>query len=147
MSIPSPRLASLPLLLSLLLGLGACEDRVGQCNELIGRMNPRTEALIVAVEGLSQIEAEPERLDALVTSIEQTERELAALQPEDPRLAEFARRYHRQLDEARRAADAMRTAAASKDPKGLNAAAKQTDAFLDGQAAIIEELNAYCTGP
>ncbi|MCA9707969.1 MAG: hypothetical protein KDK70_19105 [Myxococcales bacterium] len=126
--------------------LGGCEDRVAQCNELIGRLNPHTEAMIAGVEGLARIESDPGRLDALVAAIDTAEAELSVLELQDPRLAGLALRYRKQLMDARAAVDAMRAATAKHDAAGLNAAAKQADAFLDAQASIVEELNAYCTG-
>lgn len=141
------RLCRLMLVLGLVPALGpACDQRVSQCNELIGRLNPHTEAMARAVEGLARVESEPGRVDTLQGAIEQADRELAVLQLEDPRLAGFALRYRRQLMDARQAAQAMRGAAASKDPAGLHAAAQQADAFLEGQAELLEELNEYCVG-
>lgn len=133
-----------PWLLPLL--LAACEDRVGQCNALIGQLNPHTEAMISSVEGLARIESDPGRLDALTTVIEQADRDLAGVQLQDSQLAGFAARYRKQLEDARAAGEAMRTAVAAKDATGLHDAAKQADAFLDAQAAIVEELNTYCSG-
>lgn len=144
----SPRpmivLRLVPWLMPLL--LVACEDRVGQCNTLIGQLNPHTEAMIAGVEGLSRVEKDPGRLDALTAAIDRADGELAVLALQDPRLAGFALRYRQQLQDARAAADAMRTAMASEDTAGLHAAAKQADAFLDAQATIVEQLNAYCSG-
>jgi len=137
--------AVLPWLVLLLPSLG-CEERVSQCNALIGRLNPHTEAMVRAVEGLARVESEPGRLDALLGAIDQADHELAVLQLEDARLAGFALRYRRQLQDARQATEAMRSAAASKDPAGLHAAAKQSDAFLEAQAALLEDLNRYCSG-
>jgi len=130
----------LPLLLV------ACEDRVGQCNELIGRLNPHTEAMIEGVEGLRRIESQPGTIDALLVVIDRADKDLSVIQLEDQRLAGFALRYRRQLEDAREAAEALRSAVAAKDATGLNSAAKQADAFLDAQAGTVEQLNAYCSG-
>ena len=119
---------------------------MGQCNELISRLNPHTEAMIAGVEGLARIESDPGRLDALVAVIDAADADLAVLELQDQRLAGFALRYRKQLMEARAAGEAMRSAVGTRDAAGLNAAAKQADAFLDGQAATVEELNAYCSG-
>lgn len=133
------------LLWLVLLPLG-CEQRVSQCNELVGRLNPHTEAMVRAVEDLARVESDPSRLPALLDAIDRADQDLAVLQLEDPRLAGFALRYRRQLMDAKEAAGAMRSAMASKDPEGLHDAAKQADAFLEAQAAILEELNGYCSG-
>lgn len=130
----------------LAVGLGGCDQRVSQCNELVERLNPHTEAMVRAVEGLARVEAEPATLTALLEAIDRADGELAVIQLEDERLAGFGLRYRRQLMDARSAADAMRKAAAGHDVVGLNAAAKQADAFLEAQAAILEELNHYCAG-
>jgi hypothetical protein len=124
--------------------LGACDSRLRQCNDLVERLNPHTEALVRGVEGLARVESEPATLDALVEAIDGADRQLAVIQLEDERLAGFGLRYRRQLMDAHTAADAMRRAAAAKDEVGLNAAAKQADAFLEAQAAILDELNQYC---
>lgn len=142
MDSPTLRRLSCALLLPLL----ACERRVSECNELIGRLDPHTEAMVRAVEGLARVESEPERLSALRTATDLADRELAVIRLEDPRLAGFVLRYRRQLGDAHRAAEAMRRAADGKDPARLNAAAKQADAFLEAQAATLEELGQYCTG-
>lgn len=126
--------------------LGGCDQRVGQCNALIERLNPHTKAMVHAVEALARVESEPGTLDALAEAIEQADHDLAVIQLEEARLAGFALRYRRQLMDARAAADAMRKAAAAKDVVGLNAAAKQADAFLEAQAALLEELNQHCAG-
>jgi hypothetical protein len=126
--------------------LAGCDQRVGQCNALIEQLNPHTEAMVRAVEGLARVETQPGTLDALVEATERADHGLAVIQLEDERLAGFALRYRRQLMDARAAADAMRQAAAATDVVGLNAAAQQADAFLDAQAAILEELNQYCAG-
>ncbi len=126
--------------------LVACDDRVGQCNQLIERLNPHTEAMLQGVEGLARVEQDATRIDALLAAITAADKELAVLQLEDKRLAGFALRYRRQLMDARKAAEAMRAATAAKDAAGLNAAAKQADAFLEAQASIVEQLNAYCGG-
>lgn len=126
--------------------LAGCDQRVGQCNALIERLNPHTEAMVHAVEGLARVESQPGTLDALVEAIERADHDLAVVQLEEERLAGFALRYRRQLMDAQAAADAMRKAAAAKDVVGLNAAAKQADAFLEAQAALLEELNQYCSG-
>lgn len=128
------------------LALAGCNRRVGQCNELVERLNPHTEAMVRAVEGLARVETDPAALDALVGAIDLADRELAVVELDDERLAGFGVRYRKQLMDARAAADAMRKAAAEKNVAGLNAAAKQADAFLEGQAAILEELNHYCAG-
>ena len=130
----------LPLLLV------ACEDRVGQCNDLIGRLNPHTEAMIEGVGGLRHIESKPEMIDALLAAVDRADKDLSVIQLEDQRLAGFVLRYRRQLEDARDAAEALRSAVGSKDATGLNSAAKQADAFLDAQAATVEQLNAYCSG-
>lgn len=129
-----------------LLVVVGCDRRVGQCNELVERLNPQTTAMAAAVEGLARVESDPGTLDALVEAIDRADHELAVVQLEDERLAGFGLRYRRQLMDARAAADAMRRAAAEADVAGLNAAAKQADAFLDAQAAIVNELNHYCSG-
>lgn len=129
----------------LAVGLG-CDQRGSQCNELVERLNPHTEAMVRAVEGLARVESEPATLTALLEAIDRADGELAVVQLEDERLAGFGLRYRRQLMDARSAADAMRKAAAGQDVVGLNAAAKQADAFLEAQAAILEELNHYCAG-
>lgn len=140
-------LRRLPLLLLVgLVPLVGCDQRVGQCNELVERLNPHTEALVRAVEGLARVESDPGTLDTLVEAIDRADRELAVIQLEDERLAGFGLRYRRQLMDARAAADAMRRAAAERNVAGLNAAAKQADAFLEAQAATLEELNHYCSG-
>ncbi|MCX4240981.1 hypothetical protein [Paraliomyxa miuraensis] len=139
---PSTRRLPCALLLLLL----ACERRTNECNDLIGRMNPHTEALVRAVEGLARVEDEPARLDALVEAADRADHELAVIALEDARLAEFGLRYRKQLAGAREAAQAMRRAAQDDDPRGLHAAAKQADAFLETQATLLEELNRYCTG-
>ncbi len=141
-----PRFRPLRSLLLLLPLLAGCDDRVGQCNELVGRLNPHTEAMIAGVEGLARIESDPGRLDALLAAIAKADDDLAVLQLEDAKLAGFALRYRRQLDDAKTAGESMRSAIASKDATGLNQAAKQADAFLDAQATIVAELNAYCSG-
>jgi hypothetical protein len=145
-SLPTTLLVTPCLAWLLPLGLGACDQRVSQCNALVERLNPHTEAMARAVEGLARVESEPGTLDALVAAIDQADRELAVLQLEEERLAGFGLRYRRQLVDARAAAEAMRRAAARKDVVGLNAAAKQADTFLAAQAAILEELNGYCAG-
>jgi len=135
--------------LSLLAGifaLAGCDQRVGQCNELVERLNPHTEAMARAVEGLARVESDPGTLDALVEAIDRADQELSVVQLEDERLAGFGLRYRRQLMDARAAADAMRRASTDEDEAGLNAAAKQADAFLEAQAKILEELNHYCAG-
>jgi len=126
--------------------LGGCDRRESQCNELVERLNPHTEAMVRAVEGLARVESEPATLDALLEVIDRADHELAVVQLEDERLAGFGLRYRRQLMDARTAADAMRKAAAARDVVGLNAAATQADAFLEAQAALLEELNQYCSG-
>jgi hypothetical protein len=135
----------LPLLAGLL-ALAGCDRRVGQCNELVERLNPHTEAMARAVEGLARVEKDPGTLDALDQAIDRADQELSVVRLEDEHLAGFGVRYRRQLMDARKAADAMRRAAADEDVAGLNAAAKQADAFLEAQAAILEELNHYCAG-
>lgn len=137
---PTSLLVALPLL-----GLG-CDDRVAQCNRLVEQLNPRTDAMIRGVETLAQVESDPAVVDRLVEVIDQTDRELAVLQLQDERLAGFALRYRRQLGDARKAAQSMRTAVADHDAARLNRAAAEADAFLEAQAAILEELNAYCGG-
>jgi hypothetical protein len=126
--------------------LGGCDTRVSQCNALVERLNPRTEAMVRAVEGLARVESDPGTLETLFAAIDRADRELAVVQLEDERLAGFGLRYRRQLMDARAAAEAMRRAAADRDAVGLNAAAKQADAYLEAQAAILEELNRYCAG-
>jgi len=134
------------LLLAGLLVLAGCDRRVAQCNELVERLNPHTEAVAHAVEGLTRVESDPGTIDALVGAIDRADGELAVVQLDDERLAGFGLRYRRQLKDARAAADAMRRAAADEDVAGLNAAAKQADAFLEAQVAILDELNHYCAG-
>lgn len=132
---------------SLLLGLPTgCDDRVSQCNQLVERLNPHTEALIRGVEALATIESDPAAVDRLIEIIDATDDDLAVLQLQDERLAGFALRYRRQLADARKAAQAMRAAVKQQDAAGLNTAAKQADAFLEAQAAILTELNAHCGG-
>lgn len=126
-------------------GLGACDQRVSQCNALVERINPHTEAMVRAVESLARVESEPGTIDTLLAAVDQADHELAVLQLEEERLAGFGLRYRRQLMDARAAAEALRSAAVRKDVVGLNAAAKQADAFLEAQAALLEELNGYCT--
>ena len=128
------------------LALAGCNRRVGQCNELVERLNPHTEAMARAVEGLARVESDPAALEVLVGAIDRADGELAVVELDDERLAGFGLRYRRQLMDARAAADAMRKAAADEDVAGLNAAAKQADAFLEGQEAILGELNRYCAG-
>lgn len=139
---------SRPLLLLLagFFALVGCDERVGQCNALVERLNPHTEAMVRAVEGLARVESDPSTLDALVEAIDRADGELAVVQLDDERLAGFSLRYRKQLMDARAAADAMRKAASAKDVAGMHAAAKQADAFLEAQAAILEELNQYCAG-
>ena len=127
------------------LTLLSCEDRVNQCNQLVEKLNPHTEAMIRGVESLARVEKEGAAVDAWLEVIDAADQELAVLQLQDPRLAGFALRYRRQLGDAREAAEGMRRAVAQQDPGGLNAAAKQADAFLEAQAKIVEELNAYCS--
>ncbi len=146
-STTSARIASFAAAWLLPWGLGACDERVSQCNALVEQINPHTEAMARAVEGLARVESEPKAIDALLAAIEQADHQLAVLQLEDERLAGFGLRYRRQLMDARAAAEAMRRAAREKDVLGLNAAAKQADAFLEAQAALLEQLNAYCTPP
>lgn len=129
--------------LALLLAAG-CEDRVGQCNELVERLNPHTRAMIRGVEGLAQIESDPSATAHLLEVIDAADRELAGLELRDERVAELAVRYRQQLADARTSAEAMREAAQQGDAAALNAAAKQADAFLEGQATILEQLNEYC---
>lgn len=129
-----------------LLALAGCDRRVDQCNDLVERLNPHTTAMATAVEGLARVESDPGTLDVLGGAIDRADRELAVIQLEDERLAGFGLRYRRLLLDARAAADAMRRAAAEEDVAGLNAAAKQADAFLDAQTAILDELNHYCAG-
>lgn len=129
-----------------LLALAGCDRRVGQCNDLVERLNPHTTAMAAAVEGLARVESDLGTLDALGEAIDRADHELAVIQLEDERLAGFGLRYRRQLLDARAAADAMRRAVADEDVAGLNAAAKQADAFLDAQTAILVELNHYCAG-
>ncbi|MEM9457874.1 MAG: hypothetical protein AAGF11_27085 [Myxococcota bacterium] len=136
----------LPLLPLLPLLLTACEDRVGPCNDLVGQLNPHTEAMIAGVEGLARIESDPGHLDTLNAAIEAADRELATLPLPDPQLAGFVLRYRKQLEDARGAEAAMRSALAAKNVQGLHAAAKKADAFLDAQATTVEALNAYCSG-
>lgn len=136
---------SIPFLVGLLAVVG-CDRRVEQCNALVERLNPHTEAMVRAVEGLARVETDPGTLDALVEAIDRADQDLAVVQLDDERLAGFGLRYRRQLEDARTAAQTMRRAAAAKDVAGLNAAAKQADAFLEAQAAILEELNGYCAG-
>lgn len=148
-SLPQARFAAprLVWLLPLLpLCLAACDHRVRQCNAFVERLNPHTEAMVRAVEGMARVESEPGTLDALVAAIDHADHELAVLELEEERLAGFGLRYRRQLADARAAAEAMRRAAASKDVAGLNAAAKQADTFLEAQVALLEELNGYCAG-
>lgn len=129
-----------------LLALVGCDRRVGQCNDLVERLNPHTTAMVAAVDGLARVETDPGTLDALIAAIDRADHELGVVQLEDERLAGFSLRYRRLLLDARAAADAMRRAAADEDVAGLNAAAKQADAFLDAQTAILHELNHYCSG-
>jgi hypothetical protein len=124
--------------------LTACDPRVSQCNELVQRLNPHTEAMVRAVEGLARVESDPAAVDALLAAIDEADGALAVLQLDEERLAGFGLRYRRQLMDARAAAEAMRLAAARNDVVGLHAAAKQADAFLEAQAALLEELNGYC---
>jgi hypothetical protein len=145
-SLPTTLLAAPRLAWLLPLCLGACDQRVSQCNALVERLNPHTEAMARAVEGLARVESEPGTLDALVAAIDQADHDLALLQLEEERLAGLSVRYRRQLEDARAAAESMRRAAASKDVVGLNAAAKQADTFLAAQAALLDELNGYCAG-
>jgi hypothetical protein len=144
----SPAIMPRPTLLLLagLLALVGCDERVGQCNALVEQLNPHTEAMVRAVEGLARVESDPSTLDALVEAIERADGDLAVVKLEDERLAGFGLRYRRQLLDARAAADAMRRAVGGKDVAGMHAAAKQADAFLEAQAAILEELNGYCSG-
>ncbi|MCA9652193.1 MAG: hypothetical protein H6712_05920 [Myxococcales bacterium] len=132
-------------LLLLLLATG-CEDRVSQCNQLVERLNPHTDAMIRRVEGLARVESDPAAIDRLLEAIDAADGELAVLQLQDERLAGFALRYRRQLGDARKSAQAMRDAVRDRDAHGLNEAAKQADAFLEAQATILEELNGYCGG-
>ena len=127
--------------------LVACEDRVEQCNRLIGPLNPYTEAMIHGMEGLARVETDPTALDQWLEVIDAADKELGALEFKNEELAGFAQRYQRQLADARKAATTMRDAAKRRDVKALHAAAKQGDAFLEAQATLVEELNAYCTTP
>lgn len=129
-----------------LVAVASCDRRVGQCNDLVERLNPHTTAMAAAVEGLARVESDLGTLDALGDAIDRADHELAVIQLEDERLAGLGLRYRRQLLDARAAADAMRRAVAEDDVAGLNAAAKQADAFLDAQTAILDELNHYCAG-
>ena len=129
-----------------LLAVVGCDRRVEQCNALVERLNPHTEAMVRAVEGLARVESDPGALDALVQAIDRADQDLSAAELDDERLAGFGLEYRRRLEDARAAAEAMRRAAAAKDVAGLNAAAKQADAFLEAEAAILEQLNQYCAG-
>ncbi len=124
--------------------LAACDDRVAQCNELVGLLNPHTEAMIRGVEDLARVESKPEAVDAWRTIVDAADRQVAAATLEDQRLAGFALRYRRQLGDAKTAGETLEQAAAQHDPAGLHRGAKQADAFLDAQATVLEELNAYC---
>ena len=85
-------------------------------------------------------------LTVLAPVLQAADDDLAVLQLQDERLAGFAQRYRRQLGDARKAAQAMKVAVLERDAAGLNTAAKQADAFLEAQAAILTELNAHCGG-
>lgn len=136
-----------PILLALpLLGM-ACDDRVDQCNALVERLNPHTNTLVRGVENLARIESNPDALGEFLTALDAADKDLATLQLADEKLAGFALRYRRQLGDARTAAEAMDSAAKSGAAAKLNAAAKQADGFLDAQATILDELNAYCAPP
>lgn len=100
--------------------------------------------MIRGVEGLAQIETDASATARLLEVIEAADQELAGLQLRDERVAELAARYRQQLADARTSAEAMRNAAQQGDVAALNAAAKQADAFLESQAAILERLNEYC---
>jgi len=139
MALLSPR-----LVLLLPLSLTACEDRVGQCNQLVERLNPHTDAMIRSVEGLTGVESEPHRVEAWLEAIDAADRDLSEFTIEDERLAGFALRYRRQLADARKAAETMRAATQTLDPEALHRAAKQADAFLEAQAKILAEFNEYC---
>lgn len=143
--VPCGRVPRLHLLLLSLVVLPACDDRVNQCNALVERLNPHTDAMVRGVESLAHIESDAAAIEAWLQVLDAADRDLSTLQLADERLAGFALRYRRQLGEARKATEAMQAAAASKDPQGLNAAAKKADEFLDGQAKILDELNAYCS--
>ena len=124
--------------------LVGCDDRIEQCNRLVDALNPHTEAVSRAVEALASVEKDRDAPHRLAEAVDTADKALAPLALDDPKLAGWLLAYRRQLQAARKAADAVDAAAGDGDRAALHEAAQAADDVVATQDEILAELNAYC---
>jgi hypothetical protein len=134
------------MLLQVLL-LSGCDDRVEQCNRLVDALNPHTETVSRAVESLASLEKDTKAPDRLAAAVDTADGALAPLALDDPKLAGWLLAYRRQLQSAKKAAQAVATAARSGDPAALHDAVLAADRVVATQDELLAEINAYCSAP
>jgi hypothetical protein len=135
---------AMPLFSAVALG---CDDRIEQCNRLVDALNPHTETVSRAVESLASVEKDPKAPDRLTVAVDTADSTLGPLAFDDPKLAGWLLAYRRQLQAAKKAAEAVATAARSGDEAALHDAVQAADRVVATQDDLLSEINAYCSAP
>jgi hypothetical protein len=127
--------------------LAGCDDKVAQCNRLVDALNPHTETVSRAVESLASVQKDPEAPARLASAVDTADAALATLALDDPKLAGSLLAYRRQLQAAKKAAEAVAVAARAGDLAAMHDAAASADRVVTTQDELLAEVNAYCSGP
>lgn len=123
--------------------LPAC-DKVQQCNKLINTINGHTPKLTAATEKFGEIEKNPAVIDEYEATVEAAIKDVKGLDLGDEKVAGFAKRYEALLTDAKAIGPTMKEA--GTDPERLQAVVAKADETRKTEAALVEEVNAYCGG-
>ncbi len=139
-------LLAITLVVGLAHGAVGCDNRVSQCNRLIDPVTRHTGALAASIGKLGEIQNDPSVTDGVIAAIEAAKNDIAALEFDDPKVAEFAKQYLVLLATADSVTRAMAAAAKANDGDALGRASTEADALVALEASIVDGVNAYCQG-
>jgi len=120
-------------------GASGCKGgRIAQCNTLIQVINEE-QAKQKETRG-----SDPEELNSLADSLEQTATRIAAVELSDEQLIAFRDEYKKMAEDMAKAARDARDA--SSDPVKLEAASKAMQEIGPRETKLVSSINEYCGG-
>lgn len=125
---------------------GGCQNKVGQCNELVGAIQKHTTGVRDAVDRLADVERDPSVAEAFGKLTKEAHTDIGKLEFSDARLAELRGDYLALLDRAEAWSRELAEAARTGDVQTLGEVKRDAVAVAEREVAIVDAVNEYCQG-